>query len=129
MLLAQPSYHVGVFFQYRTMTVKDIFELRKQGRIEEATKIYQALQRLLPNIDDRDGKCAAFMQYASSRLDGLRKISDSAVKGEPNVGLDQLRDENHGSSLTNGLDSKEDAVSTPDPQNNFCDIRDFRVTK
>ena len=128
MLLAQPSYHVGVFFQYRTMTVKDIFELLKQGRIEEATKIYQALQRVLPNIDDRDGKCAAFMQYASSRLDGLRKISDSAVKGEPNVGLDQLRDENHGSSLTNGLDSKmEDAVSTPDPQNNFCDIRDFRV--
>ena len=127
MLLAQPSYHVGVFFQYRTMTVKDIFELRKQGRIEEATKIYQALQRVLPNIDDKDGKCAAFMQYASFRLDGLRKISDSAVKGEPNVGLDQLRDENHGSSLTNGLDSKADAVSTPDPQNNFCDIRDFRV--
>ena len=29
------------------MTVKDIFDLRKQGRIEEARKIYEALNRML----------------------------------------------------------------------------------
>ena len=110
-----------------TMTVKEIFDLRKQGHIEEAyeaikaryktyrghyttlcmfwtasgvfkkrlaegrteeaTKIFQALQRVLPNIDDKDGRCAAFMQYASSRLDDLKAISDLAAKGEPQNGF------------------------------------------
>ncbi len=90
------------------MTVKDIFELRKQGRIEEAYKairplyavhkgkyttlamfwtasdilkkrleekrvdealaIYKALLRLLPAIDDTEGKSHTAMLYASLRL-------------------------------------------------------------
>ncbi len=59
-------------------TARDIFIKRLyDGRIEEATKIFQALQRVLPNIDDKDGRCAAFMQYASSRLDGLSRMSPS----------------------------------------------------
>lgn len=34
------------------MTVQDIFALRKQGKIEEAEKIYKAHQRLIPSIED-----------------------------------------------------------------------------
>ena len=50
-------------------TASDVFKKRlAEGRIEEASKIYKALQRVLPNIDDKDGKCAAFMQYAERRL-------------------------------------------------------------
>ena len=50
-------------------TARDIFSIRlAAGRTEEARKIFEALQRVLPNIDDRDGKAAAFMQYASRRL-------------------------------------------------------------
>ncbi len=50
-------------------TAHDIFNMRMaDGRIEDARKIYEALKRVLPNIDDRDGKAAAFMDYAHCRL-------------------------------------------------------------
>ncbi|MBQ7742033.1 MAG: helix-turn-helix transcriptional regulator [Bacteroidaceae bacterium] len=50
-------------------TARDIFNKRIfENRIEEAEKIYKALQRVLPNIDDTDGHAAAFMQYAEKRL-------------------------------------------------------------
>ena len=50
-------------------TARDIFNLRMaDGRTEEARKIYEALKRVLPNIDDHDGRAAAFMQYAHRRL-------------------------------------------------------------
>lgn len=50
-------------------TARDIFNIRMAaGRIDEARKIYEALKRVLPNIDDRDGKAAAFMAYAHRRL-------------------------------------------------------------
>ena len=94
------------------MTVKEIFDLRKQGRIEEAyeairpmyrvhkghytslcmylcardvfnirlaegcldedSKIYQALQRLVPFIGDKDGTVSKFMSEANARLNALR---------------------------------------------------------
>lgn len=58
-------------------TARDIFNIRlAAGRTEEARKIYEALQRVLPNIDDRDGKAAAFMDYASRRL--LQRPSEAA---------------------------------------------------
>lgn len=90
------------------MTVKEIFELRKQGRIEEAydairplyaahrgryttlcmfwtaadvfrlrldqrryreaALILAALKNVLPAMDDRDGKAATFIQYATRRM-------------------------------------------------------------
>ena len=59
------------------MTVKEIFDLRKQGRREEAEKIFKALQRVLPNINDSDGRAAAFMQYAH------RRLAAPAVTGSP----------------------------------------------
>ena len=37
-----------------------------------------AIQRVLSNIDDKDGRCSAFMHYASSRLDGLSRSGVSS---------------------------------------------------
>ena len=50
-------------------TASDMFKLRlNQHHIEEARKIFEALKRVLPYIDDRDGKAGAFIQYAARRL-------------------------------------------------------------
>ena len=50
-------------------TARDVFNKRMaEGRIEEAAKIYKALQRVLPNIDDTEGNATAFMQYAARAL-------------------------------------------------------------
>ena len=48
----------------------DVFKLRlEQKRIEEAEKIYRAMLRLLPFIeDDPEHKAARFMHYAEGRL-------------------------------------------------------------
>ena len=48
----------------------DVFKLRlEQGRVEEAEKIYKALQRLIPSIeDDEKHSAAGFMHYAEGRL-------------------------------------------------------------
>ena len=96
------------------MTVKEVFELRKQGKIEEAyeairpmyavhqgkyttlcmfwtasdilkkrileqrldeaEKIFRALLRVLPNIDDRDGKALSSILYEAVTLD--KEIKD-----------------------------------------------------
>lgn len=99
------------------MTVKDIFDLRKQGRIEEAyeairpmyavhkgkyttlcmfwtasdilkkrvgekrvdeaAKIFKALMRVLPNIDDNDGKAHTSMLYNALMLS--REASEFSI--------------------------------------------------
>lgn len=48
----------------------DVFKLRlEQGRVEEAEKIYKALQRLIPSIEDDEKQSSArFMHYAEGRL-------------------------------------------------------------
>ena len=48
----------------------DMFKLRlEQGRIDEAEKIYLALQRLIPSIeDDNERSAAGFMRLAESKL-------------------------------------------------------------
>ena len=62
-------------------TARDIFNLRlQQQRFAEAEKIYQALKRVLPNIDDHDGRAAAFMQYAHRRLASVSTCSTGAIK-------------------------------------------------
>jgi len=49
---------------------KDVFHLRlAEGRIDEAQKIYQALQRLVPFIGDKDGTVSKLMQEAAARLE------------------------------------------------------------
>lgn len=51
-------------------TAADVFKLRvEQKRVEEAEKIYKALQRLVPSIEDDEKQSAArFMHYAEGQL-------------------------------------------------------------
>ena len=62
----------------------DVFKLRvQQKRFYEATKIFQALRRVLPNIDDKDGHAAGFMRFAGSQLGQLRRDRATAPAGSP----------------------------------------------
>ena len=51
-------------------TASDVFKLRlEQGRIEEAEKIYKAMLRIQPSVEDDERHSAArFMHYAEGRL-------------------------------------------------------------
>ena len=51
-------------------TASDVFKLRlEQGRVEEAEKIYKAMLRILPSVEDDEKHSAAkFMHYAEGRL-------------------------------------------------------------
>ena len=61
-------------------TARDIFNKRMaEGRIEEATKIYKALQRVLPNIGDTEGNATAFMQYAARALASIVPTASPAA--------------------------------------------------
>ena len=84
---------------------KDVFHLRlAEGRIDEAEKIYLALQKLLvslrwqaaqgravPFIDDRDGSVAKFMAEGTCKLEDARRHNLKVqrllevVKGEMSV--------------------------------------------
>ena len=69
---------------------KDVFHLRlAEGRIDEASKIYQALERLVPFIDDRDGSVAKFMAeanaklaYAKNALQGQNTLAQGLAPGD-----------------------------------------------
>lgn len=69
---------------------KDVFHLRlAEGRIDEAEKIYLALQRLVPFIDDRDGSVAKFMAeanaklaYAKNALQGQNTLAQGLAPGD-----------------------------------------------
>ena len=69
---------------------KDVFHLRlAEGRIDEAEKIYQALERLVPFIDDRDGSVAKFMAeanaklaYAKNALQGQNTLAQGLAPGD-----------------------------------------------
>ena len=82
---------------------KDVFHLRlAEGRIDEAEKIYQALERLVPFIDDRDGSVAKFMAeanaklaYAKNALQGQNTLAQGLAPGivatpQPNPKLQRL---------------------------------------
>ena len=61
-------------------TARDVFNLRmQQGRFEEAEKIFRALQRVLPNIDDTEGNATAFMQYAARALASIEPTASPAA--------------------------------------------------
>ena len=94
-------------------TASDVFKLRMdQKRFEEAEKIYLALKRMLPTVEDYDKKAASkraqsdacidsaereqsrpqvkaagFLQYASSRLERVQRFTRSAIvpDGSPSV--------------------------------------------
>ena len=55
------------------LCARDVFNIRlAEGCIDEASKIYQALQRLVPFIGDKDGTVSKFMSEANARLNALR---------------------------------------------------------
>ena len=72
------------------LCAKDVFHLRlAEGRIDEAEKIYQALERLVPFIDDRDGSVAKFMAeanaklaYAKNALQGQNTLAQGLTPGD-----------------------------------------------
>ena len=67
-------------------TAADVFKLRvQQKRFYEATKIFQALRRVLPNIDDKDGHAAGFMRFAGSQLGQLRRDRAIVLAGSPSL--------------------------------------------
>ena len=55
------------------LCARDVFNIRlAEGRLDEASKIYLALQRLVPFIGDKDGTVSKFMSEANARLNALR---------------------------------------------------------
>ena len=61
------------------LTARDVLLLRlDQGRTIEAQKIYEALKRLIPSIEDRDGQVARFMEYAARRLEETENVIPNA---------------------------------------------------
>jgi tetratricopeptide (TPR) repeat protein len=51
-------------------TASDILKKRvREGRLDEAEKIFAALQRILPNIEDKDGRALSSMLYEAVTLD------------------------------------------------------------
>ena len=62
---------------------KDVFHLRiAEGRLDEASKIYLALQKLVPFIDDRDGSVAKFMAEGTCKLEDARRHSSNEGENE-----------------------------------------------
>lgn len=61
---------------------KDVFHLcLAEGRIDEAEKIYLALQKLVPFIGDKDGTVSKFMSEANARLADAK----NALQGHNNL--------------------------------------------
>lgn len=84
-------------------TGSDIFKLRlKQGRVDEATKIFHALKHVLPYINDTDGKAMAFMQYAARRLANFSCQDNSRIESTDD------------SRKTERQSAKEERVSVPE---------------
>ena len=51
------------------LCARDVFNIRlAEGKLDEATKIYPALKRLAPTIEDKDGTVAAFIDKAGKKL-------------------------------------------------------------
>jgi tetratricopeptide (TPR) repeat protein len=74
-------------------TASDILRKRiKERRFEEAGKILKALLRILPNIDDRDGKAHSSIYYEATTL-ARESRSFSMLDFVAGLQVEQLRDE------------------------------------
>lgn len=81
--LIRPMYaaHKG---KYTTLcmfwTASDVLKKRvREGRHDEAVKIFKALLRILPNIDDRDGRAHRSIYYEAVML--ARELNAKAAEG------------------------------------------------
>ena len=74
-------------------TASDILKKRiKEQRLDEAVKIFKALLRVLPNIDDRDGKALSSILYEALTLD--KEVKDfSMLDFVARLKVEQLSDE------------------------------------
>ena len=130
-LFIMQRHEVGISFGFETiMTVKEIFELRKEGRIEEAydairpmyaahkgkytsicmfwtasdifklrleqkrydeaRQIFQALKRMLPYVEDKEGKAAASIQNAARRLNRVTANQTTDAKKNPSDSITSI---------------------------------------
>ena len=76
-------------------TAADVFKLRlEQGRVEEATKIYEALKRMLPRVEEitkeldkqpqhSGHSAAAFIRSAKHRLTAVVPAASPAAHSAP----------------------------------------------
>ena len=65
-------------------TASDIFKLRlEQKRYDEARQIFQALKRMLPYVEDKEGKAAASIQNAARRLSRVTANQTTDAKKDP----------------------------------------------
>ena len=129
----------------------DVFKLRlEQKRVEEAEKIYKALHRLIPSIEDDERHSAAnFMHYAEGRLikasekfrkryfairdkkkheiaenEGINIPSDNPLKGlNPSDPCSQGVER-----FSDRFSSDFEAQRPTNEKETFCEIRDIRVT-
>ena len=68
------------------LCARDVFNIRlAEGKIDEASKIYQALQRLVPFIDDPDGRVAKFMAETQQRISVLSALSAGPKEEKENI--------------------------------------------
>lgn len=64
------------------LCARDVFNIRlNEGHIDEARKIFEAIRRLVPRLEDTDGYVASFMQSAEQRL--VSSSASSVSSGSP----------------------------------------------
>ena len=81
-------------------TASDILKKRiKEKRFEEAGKILKALLRILPNIEDRDGKAQSSILHAAVTLDKVDR-NFSVLDFVEQLKVEQLSDEDWKSTYT-----------------------------
>ena len=64
------------------LCARDVFNIRlNEGHIDEAHKIFEAIRRLVPRLEDTDGYVASFMLSAEQRL--ASSSASSVSSGSP----------------------------------------------
>ncbi len=87
-------------------TASDILKKRiQEKRIGEAEKIFEALLRVQPNIDDTDGKCHAAMLHAALLLDE-KSQTFQILDFIEHYGVEKLRDTDWESHTATTTDEK-----------------------
>ena len=72
-------------------TASDIFKLRlEQKRYDEARQIFQALKRMLPYVEDKEGKAAASIQNAARRLSRVTANQTTDAKKNPSDSITSI---------------------------------------
>jgi hypothetical protein len=114
--LIRPMYavHKG---KYTTLcmfwTASDILKKRaKEGRHDEAVKIFKALLRILPNIEDRDGRARTSIYYEAVML--AREVSTfNMLDFVATLNVEEMRNEDWTGILAPAVDGKPSHLIPP----------------